>query len=162
MELVNVNINDIEIFKKDFSLDDSFFESQFANSIEKFGLLQPIVVMKKSDKYLILDGLKRFKICKVFKYDTIPCVIVDKDVIDKSSVNQIILNLEFLKKPNNDFKLAEFIKDNDISKNDAYPGVMITHKSFKLYKDLFKWDWSEYHTKDELKKMFYKKTKKLF
>lgn len=49
-----------------------------ANSLVEEGLLQPIVVTKKNDKYLIVAGERRYRAAKMAKWQEIECRILDK------------------------------------------------------------------------------------
>lgn len=81
MEIEKININDIiqdkEQPRKIF--DEDQIEA-LASSIEKFGLLQPILVKKIGDKYQIIAGERRYRACK--KLD-----LINIDVIVKNDEN---------------------------------------------------------------------------
>lgn len=81
MEIEKININDIiqdkEQPRKIF--DEEQIEA-LASSIEKFGLLQPILVKKIGDKYQIIAGERRYRACK--KLD-----LINIDVIVKNDEN---------------------------------------------------------------------------
>ncbi|MDR1494998.1 MAG: ParB/RepB/Spo0J family partition protein [Rickettsiales bacterium] len=78
--------------KSEISLDDiivsgnqprkSFDEEDLrglAKSIEKYGILQPILVRKLSDKYEIIAGERRYRSAKLANLKTIPVIIKDFD-----------------------------------------------------------------------------------
>ena len=82
-ELPNSGVNEIEIDniipnpyqpRKEFS-EDSIEE--LAISIKKHGLLQPIVVIKDEDKYILVSGERRLRAFKKLKKDKIKAIIVD-------------------------------------------------------------------------------------
>ena len=50
---------------------------ELAESIKKNGLLQPILVRKKGDKYEIVAGERRWQACKINKMETVPVKIVE-------------------------------------------------------------------------------------
>lgn len=52
---------------------------ELALSIKKFGLIEPIIVMKVKDKYEIVAGHRRYKACKLNLMNEIDCKIIDTD-----------------------------------------------------------------------------------
>ena len=69
-------------FEKD-SLDD------LKDSIKKYGVIQPIVVRKKDDKYEIIAGERRWRAAKAAKLKEIPCII--KEVDDKQAIKLALI-----------------------------------------------------------------------
>lgn len=62
---------------------------ELANSIEKYGLLQPILVKEDENKeYMIIAGERRFTACKQLKMKKIPAIIknVSYEEIDKMAI----------------------------------------------------------------------------
>ena len=46
-------------------------------SIQKYGVVAPIIVREIDDDFQIIDGEHRYIVCKELRHETIPCVIVD-------------------------------------------------------------------------------------
>jgi len=46
-------------------------------SIQKYGVVAPIIVREIDDDFQIIDGEHRYIVCKELAHKTIPCVIVD-------------------------------------------------------------------------------------
>lgn len=67
---------------------------ELANSIKEKGLLQPIIVRKTEDKYLVIAGERRYRACKLLGMEKIPCVV--KAVNDAKDILeiQIIENMQ--------------------------------------------------------------------
>ncbi len=67
---------------------------ELANSIKEKGLLQPIIVRKAEDKYLVIAGERRYRACKLLGMEKIPCVV--KAVNDAKDILeiQIIENMQ--------------------------------------------------------------------
>lgn len=57
---------------------------ELANSIKIYGVLQPIIVNKKSDYYEIVAGERRWRAAKKAGLSEMPCIIKD-DITDKSN-----------------------------------------------------------------------------
>lgn len=57
---------------------------ELANSIKTYGVLQPIIVNKKSDYYEIVAGERRWRAAKKAGLSEMPCIIKD-DITDKSN-----------------------------------------------------------------------------
>ncbi|MCR6571157.1 ParB/RepB/Spo0J family partition protein [Campylobacter insulaenigrae] len=55
---------------------------ELANSIKEYGLLQPIVVLKKDEfSYILIAGERRFRACKLLGYAEIKAIVLDVDEI---------------------------------------------------------------------------------
>lgn len=48
---------------------------ELANSIKIYGVLQPIIVTKKKEKYIIVAGERRYRASKIAKLDKVPVII---------------------------------------------------------------------------------------
>ena len=82
-QLTVLNINDIlpNRFQPRIRFDEEKLE-ELAESIGKYGVIQPIVVRPVSNKYEIIAGERRYKASKLANKSTIPAIIVnlsDKD-----------------------------------------------------------------------------------
>lgn len=89
-----LNIEDIVINKgqprKNFKKEEL---EELANSIKKYGVLQPILVRKINNKYQIIAGERRYRASKLAGLKTIPAII--KDFNDEESFNlSIIENIQ--------------------------------------------------------------------
>ena len=64
-----------------------------AESINKQGLLQPVVVRKKNDFYEIISGERRFRAFKYLKKDFVPCIIkngvTDREMLELALIENI-------------------------------------------------------------------------
>ena len=65
--------------RKEFSLDSI---KELANSIEKYGLMQPIVVIQNDDQYILVSGERRLRAFKYLKKDKIKALVVDYSLKD--------------------------------------------------------------------------------
>ena len=52
--------------------------SELAQSIKMYGVIQPILVTKKNDRYMIVAGERRFRATKLAEKKTIPAIIGPK------------------------------------------------------------------------------------
>lgn len=50
---------------------------ELANSIKSHGLMQPIVVIKKGDGYILVAGERRLRAAKLIEFETIKSIILD-------------------------------------------------------------------------------------
>jgi len=55
---------------------------ELSESIQRHGLLQPIVVIEKDDGYLLVAGERRLRAHKLANIETIKCVVADVDIDD--------------------------------------------------------------------------------
>lgn len=67
---------------------------ELAMSIEKEGLLQPILVTPQDDKYIILAGHRRVEAHKILNKEYIKAVILDKVAHERLAIIPIIENLQ--------------------------------------------------------------------
>lgn len=52
---------------------------ELAQSIKLHGLIQPILLTKKGDRYMIVAGERRFRACKIAEIKQIPAIVKDFD-----------------------------------------------------------------------------------
>ena len=65
---------------------------ELAESIKEYGLIQPIVVVKKEGYYMIVAGERRWRASKLAGLDEIPAIIREND--DKNTQISLIENLQ--------------------------------------------------------------------
>ena len=66
---------------------------ELALSIQQHGVIQPIVVMKKNNRYMIIAGERRWRASKLAGKKTIPAIVRDYDEIQTAEIS-IIENLQ--------------------------------------------------------------------
>ena len=88
--IVHVNLNEIEPNeeqpRKQFEKESL---NELKESIEQFGIIQPIIVRKKEDKYEIIAGERRWRAAKEAKLEEIPCII--KEIDDKEAMKLALI-----------------------------------------------------------------------
>ena len=76
--------------RKDF---DKTKLNKLAESIKKYGVIQPILVKEKDGTYIIIAGERRWRAARLAKLDKVPVIITDKD--DRTSAEiALIENLQ--------------------------------------------------------------------
>ena len=93
-KLMEIDINEIvpneDQPRKNFDKDELYDLSQ---SIEKYGIIQPLLLKRKNDKYEIIAGERRFRAAKEIGLSKVPAIV--KDVSDDiSSRIAIIENIQ--------------------------------------------------------------------
>ncbi len=78
MQPVDIPVNDIKIINRLRKTDEGKVE-EISQSIETIGLLHPIQVAKKEDKFILLSGSHRLGAYKLLQRPTIPAVVRDND-----------------------------------------------------------------------------------
>ena len=76
--------------RKDF---DENSINELAKSIKEYGVISPIILIKKDDKYEIVAGERRYRACMLLKLKTIPAIVKDFNYNDASNVS-IIENVQ--------------------------------------------------------------------
>lgn len=61
---------------------------ELTESIKKYGIIQPIIVKKDGDLYIIIAGERRWRACKNANIKTIPCIVRD---IENRNASEIAL-----------------------------------------------------------------------
>ena len=69
---------------KSYSSDEI---EQLANSIRHFGLIEPLIVRKKYNHYVIVCGERRYKACKKARLQKVPCIIVNYTNFHSNTIN---------------------------------------------------------------------------
>ena len=75
----------------DYSDSDSYIEN-LMNSISVIGQQEPILVIKKDDKYIVIDGVLRFKAISHLGINTIDVEISDLVIDNEFSLADIIIH----------------------------------------------------------------------
>lgn len=92
-------VEDIDIDRIKANIDQprkSFSEEaleSLKSSIEKHGIIQPIIVRKKGTKYEIIAGERRYRASKLAKKETIPCIVKEMDDVEVRKI-AIIENIQ--------------------------------------------------------------------
>ena len=79
-EITNIKLNLIDSFKEHPFLvieDDSLYE--LVNSIKENGLLNPLVVRPKEDRYELISGHRRKRALEILNIDNANCFIKELD-----------------------------------------------------------------------------------
>jgi ParB family transcriptional regulator, chromosome partitioning protein len=71
----DININEL-ISDTNINLEDNQYKD-FIESVRSKGILRPLVVAQRNDKYLILDGRVRYAIAKLLNLSIVSCVLID-------------------------------------------------------------------------------------
>ncbi len=88
-----VNINDIEPNRdqprKNFSPQELF---ELSTSIKEYGVLQPILVRQKGEKYEIIAGERRYRAARLIKLTELPVIVKgfsDQEMLEVSIIENI-------------------------------------------------------------------------
>lgn len=141
-----IDINEI-IYDEEYKFSNMYFSDELNNSIKKFGVLNPIVISKKHNNYIILCGHNRYKIAKNNKISKIP--VVEFNFNNYDFRNQVMLK-SFNGEMNSISKLKFiniFYNKNTIDENlfkalkipDKYKHLKNIKSIFEIDHDLFKY-----------------------
>lgn len=89
------------------SVDDETLEG-LANSISRLGLVYPCIVVSEGDKFIIVEGHRRFAACKKLNKQTVRCCIEDGG---ESKIAEIAFAGNFFRKDLSPVELASAIAD---------------------------------------------------
>lgn len=139
-----------EVYNKELGLDDKSVEEleidkiipnpfqprknfdknaleELSNSIKEYGLIQPIVVLKKEDKYILVAGERRYRATKLLGLNTIKALVSD---VKEEKLRELAL-IENIQRENlNPIELAnsykDLIQEHNITQEDL---AILIHKS---------------------------------
>jgi len=107
-----------------------------AKSIAEVGQLQPIVVQKKEDHYLLIAGERRLRAVKKDEKEKIAAVIFEEEISpEKFRQIQLIENLQRqdLNPLERAISINKFIEDNNLSKKDAAEKLGVARTTLTLW-----------------------------
>lgn len=86
----NIDINNLKPNENNArkTFDEESLES-LAESIKKYGVIQPLVVLNKGKYYEIVAGERRYKAAKMAKLKSVPVIVKQLDSKDKDMVSMI-------------------------------------------------------------------------
>ena len=92
---------------------------ELAESLKDHGLIQPIIVIRRDDGYLLVAGERRFRAAKQLGWDEIKAVIAD---IDEKNLRELALIENIQRQDLNPIELAnsyqELIKEHNITQDE--------------------------------------------
>ncbi len=124
MEFANISVDKLKVLDEQPRQDfDQERLEQLAESIKEVGQLQPIIVKKQGDNYLLIAGERRFRAIKQNKKnDNIAAIVLDRD-LDSDNMQQIRLIENLQRQDLNPLERArsiqQFIDRNNLTKKDA-------------------------------------------
>ena len=112
---------------------------ELANSIKEAGMIQPIVVYRKEDKYHLLVGERRWRAAQYLKWSTIPALVKDL-TIDEIMIGTLVENIQ--RENLNAIEIAEGIellmKKNDFNQESASKKLGMNRVTLTNYLRLLK------------------------
>ena len=81
---------------------------ELTNSIKEHGIIQPIVVTKKGDKYMIIAGERRFRASLRANLIEIPCIVESLETVE---IQEIALIENLHRRDLNPIEIAKSMKD---------------------------------------------------
>jgi len=98
LSVENISLIDIDEIMPDPEQPRKHFPeeslNELASSIKEKGLIQPIVVRKTGDKYVIIAGERRWRACKIAGLSKIKCIVKEVKSDEDIKEIQIIENLQ--------------------------------------------------------------------
>ncbi len=115
-KIINLSINEVEPNREQprkYFEDESLGE--LADSIKRYGLIQPIVVAKKEGYYEIIAGERRWRACKKAGLKDIQAIVRDNDV-----------------RKNKEIALIENIQREDLNAVEKASGIKLLMDEYSL------------------------------
>ena len=112
---------------------------ELANSIKEAGMIQPIVVYRKEDKYYLLVGERRWRAAQYLKWSTIPALVKNL-TIEEIMIGTLVENIQ--RENLNAIEIAEGIellmKKNDFNQENASEKLGMNRVTLTNYLRLLK------------------------
>ena len=132
MKLKEVMLSDIEL-----SNIQNNEVSRLAESISEYGLISPIILSSKGDKYFVIEGSSRLLALQSLGIDKVIAVITDRDAVDECRIMSTLTSRGFIK-----YKYSEIAdvlwqyyssiksqgKRSDLSSTSKYSSIEICSK----------------------------------
>ena len=121
----NVSIEDIIPGDFQITVENAKELNQLATSIKKYGMVEPMIVRQKNDKYEIVSGNKRYQAAKMIGLATVPVLIRniqndfynEKDTVENQNISSIA-NKFINPTPEHEDTLFNFAKLKKESRNE--------------------------------------------
>lgn len=152
MKYKEIAVRDIESRPEQVRTD--FSEERIdslAKSIAEVGQLQPIVVQKKDNHFLLIAGERRLRAVKKDEQQHIAAVILEDVSPEKFRQIQLIENLQRqdLNPLERAFSINKFMEDNNMSKKDAAEKLGVARTTLTLWLNIL--EMKEKYQKEVLK-----------
>jgi len=112
---------------------------ELALSINEAGMIQPVVVYRKDDKYFLLVGERRWRAVQHLKWETIPALVKDLS-IDEIMIGTLVENIQ--RENLNAIEIAEgvelLMKKNDFTQEKASEKLGMNRVTLTNYLRLLK------------------------
>lgn len=152
MKYKEIEVRDIESRPEQVRTD--FSEERIdslAKSIAEVGQLQPIVVQKKDDHFLLIAGERRLRAVKKDEHAKIAAVILEDVSPEKFRQIQLIENLQRqdLNPLERAISINKFMEDNNLCKKDAAEKLGVARTTLTLWLNIL--EMKEKYQKEVLK-----------
>lgn len=123
-------------------MDSSTLKAE-KESIEKYGVVAPIIVRPLGDDYQIIDGEHRYIICKDLGYESIPSVIIEN--LKEMDAKKLTIILNETKGSNDKIELGKLLGElsNDFG-DDLKVGLPFSDDDLKDLIEFGNIEWDKY------------------
>jgi ParB/RepB/Spo0J family partition protein len=148
MNIVNIPTDQITPNEYNPNKMEKIKRDALQTSITEDGFLQPVLVRKVGDAYVIVDGEHRYTILKDMGSPEIPCIVVD---VDDVTAKAFTINMNNLRGDSDRLKLAEVIKElrTRYSIEELEERLGFTTKEIKSFEELVNFDFDAFHDESD-------------
>ena len=114
---VDISLIDTNPYQPRTVFDKSALE-ELAASIKTFGIIQPLIVLRSGNRYVIIAGERRFRAARIAGLTSVPCVV-----------------RELTPREMREIALIENLQREDLNPVEAAEGIAELIKSFNLTQD---------------------------
>lgn len=116
---IDISLIDTNPYQPRKSFDKSALE-ELASSINTYGIIQPLLVLRSGNRYVIIAGERRFRAARIAGLTTVPCIIRE---LTKQEMRELALIENLQREDLNPIEAAEgiteLIKSCDITQEEA-------------------------------------------
>lgn len=77
IEKINVDLIDFDAEQPRKNFDNI---GKLSSNITKHGLMSPLEIVKKGDRYKLIDGERRLRAIKLLKWENVDCIVLKKEI----------------------------------------------------------------------------------
>lgn len=114
MELVDVEIDKIEDNPLSANIEDSFVFERLKKELEKWGVVEPPIVIEKEGKLTVIAGHHRIRAWKALGHNTITVLKVDAN-LDKEDEFNLVNNLNLIKGEVTGSEIIKKVRENNLN-----------------------------------------------
>lgn len=134
-EVVYLKVDEIEVPEERVTsyMDDETL-AELRESIKEKGILQPLLVAKVNDRYVLIDGLHRLAVAKDLGMERVPCVVKEMDERELMITNFIVNRQRGRSNPADEARMVvKLVSEFKMSLDEVASALNISRRTAERY-----------------------------